>query len=252
MQKGSAKKASGHPPTLNPAAASASAALTQPHNVALPDERVDVIALKYLEMARDEILERMRYSNQLILFYVGAVSAFLGWVYTSSSAKMAAAQPATAQVAGQASLQAANQPPGFPFPVHLLVPVALVVAFLALAGSWILHENEYMIEKLAEYQKRHLVRHFRLVAKDLQMWECSDELTNSGLGHVFMGSMTVQTFLLNAPNVALVVGTWLLLRGAMYPHERLFFWAAAGLSVISLAICGWMMVRRYGFTRPTP
>jgi len=146
--------------------------------------RQDQIALKYLDLARAEISDRMKVANQTLIVYVGGVGAIVGWMYQASIAP----QTHTVQLS------------------TLLFPIGVVVAFLSFAASWIIFHNERMVNALARYQKNTLAPYFKLVSRDLIAWESSDALhkTDSGLRTIATTTL-VQAILIIGPNVIFVV-----------------------------------------------
>jgi hypothetical protein len=171
------------------------------------------IALKYLELARAEILERLKLSNQFLIVYLGGISALLGWFYT--------AKDSTAH----------HVPPQYVLPV-----VAGVVSFLAFSLSWVLSENEKMVELLATYQKQQL----RPILPWPPMWEGSRVL---GKEKPHLGAMFVHALIINAPNIVLI-GAYLLLPAQLLGCLRWITIAPAlALSLFSILI-SFNMIRR--------
>lgn len=108
-------------------------------------EAANAIALKYLELARNEILERIKVRYQTLTAYAGAVGAIGAWVYSKGPS-----------VAGEGGL--------------------VVIAFLAVAASSILCDNEQVINALARYQLYALSKHFKPALPKIPLWELSEEL----------------------------------------------------------------------------
>jgi hypothetical protein len=138
-----------------------------------PESEV-TIALKYLELARAEILERLKLSNQFLIVYLGGISALLGWFYTAKDSTAHHFQPQ-----------------------YVLPVVAGVVSFLAFSLSWVLSENEMMIELLATYQRQEL----RPILPWPPMWEGSQVLATE---KPHLGAMFVYALIINAPNIVLI------------------------------------------------
>jgi hypothetical protein len=124
----------------------------------IPQEKKVDVALKYLELARAEILYRVKSSNDTLTVYAGAVGAISAWVYKSYH-----------------DLQPGNlsNDPGLSIP-PLTLSAGLVVSFLALVASWIVFHNERMIASLAKYQRDELNSQLR--AAGSTPWECSISL----------------------------------------------------------------------------
>ncbi|HEX4320802.1 MAG TPA: hypothetical protein VHZ52_07865 [Acidobacteriaceae bacterium] len=142
------------------------------------EDRVDAIALKYLELSRAEILERLKLSNQFLIVYLGGISALLGWLFTAKD-PMA----------------------GGIVPQNVLPAVAAGFSFLACSVSWILSENEAMIELHAKYQMEQLGKWLYQVSS-LLLWEETSHLRNE---RPSTGAMLAHVLMINAPNIALTI-----------------------------------------------
>jgi hypothetical protein len=127
----------------------------------ITDEKKVDVALKYLELARAEILYRVKSSNDTLIVYAGAVGAISAWVYKSYH-----------------DLQPGSLPndPALSIPPSTL-SAGLVVSFLALVASWIVFHNERMVASLAKYQRDELHSDLRVTGST--PWERSRSL---GLG----------------------------------------------------------------------
>lgn len=166
------------------------------------DSRKDAIALKYLELARNEILERIKIGYQILTAYAAGIGAIAVWAYP--------AVPAGNNGAGNAALKG--------------VPVGVIVAFLAVVASWIIYHNEYVVNALAEYQSEALAEHFVRVLPAVPMWERSPQLvTADDPTHASGDSLMVGTLVVCPAIVALFV-QW----SQQTQHNR---WS-----------CGWLMV----------
>ena len=140
--------------------------------------RVDAIALKYLELSRAEILERLKLSNQFLIVYLGGISALLGWLFTAKDLTS-----------------------GGIVPQNVLPAVAAGFSFLAFSVSWILSENEGMIELHAKYQIEQLGKWLHQVSS-LILWEETGRLKSE---RPSTGAMLAHVLMINAPNSALTV-----------------------------------------------
>jgi hypothetical protein len=157
------------------------------------DSNANAIALKYLDLARSEILERQKLGYQILIAYTGAVGVIGAWMYGKLPAVPASQVPVGGVAIGQVvgSQIAASQLSIGP------VPIALVVAFLAFVASWIIYDNELMITALAKYQRKAMADYFERVLPDIKLWEGSDELKaaasrrHSSLHYFFQGVVLV-------------------------------------------------------------
>jgi hypothetical protein len=139
--------------------------------------RQDQIALKYLDLARAEILDRMKASNQTLIVYVGGVGAIVGWMYQATIASKDHANMRT-----------------------LVFPTGVIVAFLALAATWIIFHNERMVNALARYQKTVLAPYFKSVAPGMIAWESSDALHDTDDRLAIAATIIVQAILVIGPS----------------------------------------------------
>jgi hypothetical protein len=142
------------------------------------DARRDQVALKYLDIARAEILDRMKVSNQTLIVYVGGVGAIAGWMYQATIGSKEHANMRT-----------------------LAFPTGVVVAFLALAATWIIFHNERMVNALARYQKKDLAPYFKSVAPRMVPWESSDALHDTDKGLAIVMTIVVQAILVIGPSL---------------------------------------------------
>jgi hypothetical protein len=94
------------------------------------------VALKYLELARAEILEKGRFINQTLGAYLLGSSALASWFYQS------AYKPATPTTDTEKASAA--------------IALALMLSYLALGVNWIIHHNERIVTALALYQRKDL------------------------------------------------------------------------------------------------
>jgi len=107
--------------------------------------RQDAIALKSLELARSEILERIKLGYQTLIVYAASVGGIGAWWL------------------GKTEVQAK-------------VPIGVIVGFLAVVASWMTYDNEHMIKTLARYQRETLSGHFKTALSELKLWESSKQL----------------------------------------------------------------------------
>src|ERR1700722_9674487 len=135
------------------------------------------VALKYLDIARAEILDRMKGSNQILSVYVAGVGAITAWMYQ-----------ATIGSDKHASMRS------------LVFPTGVVVAFLALAATWIIFHNERMVNALARYQKEELAPYLKSVAPGMTMWEASDALHDTDNRLPIAATIIVQGILVIGPS----------------------------------------------------
>jgi hypothetical protein len=167
------------------------------------------IALKYLELSRAEILERLKLSNQFLIVYLGGVSALLGWLFTAKD-------PSRDGIVLQ----------------NVLPAVATGLSFLAFSLSWILSENEKMIEFHAKYQIEQLGKWLHR-SSSVPLWEESPRLKEE---RPSTGAMLVHLLIINAPNIALTIVAAFLPSPALSKCWRIAFIAMA--MVLSCASCG--------------
>jgi hypothetical protein len=144
-------------------------------------------ALKYLDLARNEILEKVRFVNQTLGAYLLGVSSVVAWVYNKST-------PATAS--------SAHATPHS----ELAVGLAAVLAYLALGVNWIIHHNETMISALALYQKKDLGPTLTCNPK---IWEVSETLSKrDGVIRSSMMIIVQQAIILGPPSGGLYFAFW--------------------------------------------
>ena len=171
-------------------------------------DRECTIALKYLEIARSEILERLKLSNQFLIVYLGGISALLGWIFATR----------------------ASSTDGI-VPLHVLPAVATGLSFLAFSLTWVLNENEDMIERLAKYQTQELGKVLRRYSSS-PMWENSKFLRGEQPSE---GAMSAHFLIINAPNIVLILASILFPSAStQLSYWRWFFIVVAiGLSYLS-------------------
>ncbi len=157
-------------------------AALDPDGTVVPPHQKDAnaIALKYLELARNEILQRQRLGDQILIVYIGAVGAIGTWVYSPK---------------GPSALAGGG-----------LIPIGVVVAFLAFGASWIIYDNEHIINALARYQKRTLAKHFNHALPNIELWESSKELAEAANRRHSVRHNVIHGALLVLPGL---VGLWL-------------------------------------------
>jgi hypothetical protein len=203
------------------------------------------VALRYLDLARGELLERIRFANQLVPAYLGVVSAVAGWLYSANKED----------------------------PHRIFMPVAMMAAFLGFAAIWLLHDNELMVGLLAEYQVQTLGPVLREAAPRVRLWEASEGLKSSLAGNSPAAKsalryfwavvqeqkvMSVQSFLLIVPGIAFLVMRFFVAVGGQTGKMPMTAgsWAAVGCIVLlelgSALACKRMMYRRKDINRLMP
>jgi hypothetical protein len=173
-------------------------------------DQENAIALKYLELSRAEILERLKLSNQFLIVYLGGISALLGWLFTANG-------------------------PGLVLQ-NVLPAVATGLSFLAFSLSWILSENERMVELLARYQIEQLGKWFHR-SSSLPLWEGSVLLKEERSS---TGAMLVHGFVINAPNIALTFAAAVLPSPSLPEHRRMAF---IGIAIVLSCVSCWISLR---------
>jgi predicted permease len=153
------------------------------------DDKAEV-ALKYLDLARGEILERTKFVNQTLGSYLLGSAALASWFFQT-----------VYKPVGE-SVSFASGPAKAPAAIGF----ALMIAYLALAANWIIHHNERIVAALARYQSENLSP---ILKDDPPMWERSDALKigdsrTDALRTVFVEELIV----LSPPVVALIFALW--------------------------------------------
>jgi len=156
----------------------------------LPETRQDTIALRYLELARAEILERIKLRYQILIAYAGAVGAVALWAYPNQLASTSGGAGVDASVVNAR-----------------LVPAGVVVAFLAVVANWINHNNERVVNGLAKYQGGELARQLHF-PPGVKPWELSDELKATDPKEHVRWDVLTQGLLVPAPAVVACVPLW--------------------------------------------
>jgi hypothetical protein len=134
-------------------------------------------ALKYLELARNEILEKVRFVNQTLAAYLLGVSALSSWIYQTISRTNPPMDPAEKAV--------------------VILGFALLLAYVSLGANWLIHHNERVVSALAIYQRDELVRYLPGGPKS---WENSRSLKDKdGRWHA-MGTILVEEIILLGPS----------------------------------------------------
>ncbi len=145
--------------------------------------RQDQIALKYLDLARVEIQDRMSSSNKTLILYVGGVGGIVAWMY-------------------QVTLAATH-----PLSLRTLVFCAgVVISFLSFAASWIIFHNERMVNALARYQTLVLAPYLDSVLPSVKGWESSTQLSKTDTGMRTYWAVAVPTVILIGPSIIFMVG----------------------------------------------
>ncbi len=147
------------------------------------------VALKYLELARGEILEKAKVVNQTLGAYLAGSAALASWFY------QAVYKPVGEGVSAATDAEKAAATIG----------LAVLLSYLSVAVNWIIYHNERIIAALALYQRDSLSL---VLADDPPMWERSaalgkmDDLTKA-LNMVVIEELIV----LGPPLAALVVAS---------------------------------------------
>jgi hypothetical protein len=139
------------------------------------------LALKFLELARQEILEKVQFVNQTLGAYLLGISAVVSWFY--QTVQRPAAPPALPLSPADQAIDA--------------VSLALLLAYLALGVNWIIHHNERMVAALARYQSEELKD---ALGSSVPMWERSEALrSEDGVGHASFTILTEEFIVLAPP-----------------------------------------------------
>ena len=115
---------------------------------------------QHLELSRAELLERIRFGYQTLIVYAGGVGAIALWAHPSQLA------PASVQVSLLHPWSANAR----------LVPIGVIVAFLAAVTEWVMHQNEHIVSLLAPYQSQTLAKHLIAALPEGPLWELSPQL----------------------------------------------------------------------------
>jgi hypothetical protein len=180
-------------------------------------DQENAIGLKYLELSRAEILERLKLSNQFLIVYLGGISALVGWLFTAKD-------PTKEGIV----------------PQNVLPAVATGLSFLAFSLSWILSENERMVELLAKYQIVELGKCFHR-SSSLPLWEESLLLKQE---RPSTGAMLVHLIMINAPNITLTIAAAMLPAPGLSEHLRI---ALIAIAIVLSCFSCWIsfrMIRR--------
>lgn len=176
------------------------------------------IALKYLEMARSEISEKVQFVNKTLGAYLLGVSAITSWFYQSvyqpsSSEKLVAVTAAEKSSAA--------------------IGLALILSYLALGVIWIIYHNESMVTALAYYQRDEL---FAALKDGPPMWEQSNSLNNAdGPTHARGNIVAEELIVLVAPLIATCFAFHELSSAPQWPK-----WAWFPLAFIANALNAWI------------
>jgi hypothetical protein len=159
----------------------------------ISDEKKVDIALKYLDLARAEILYRIKSSNDTLIAYAGASGAIVAWLYKANS-----------DIQGQASWDAVSLNRFS----ELLFPAGVVISFLSLVASWIVFHNERMVTALANYQRNELEPF--LSENEIISWECSRSLRDGDPRGLSLLTSLIYASLLVGPGFVACGEMWLL------------------------------------------
>jgi hypothetical protein len=184
------------------------------------------IALKYLELARAEILEKGRFINQTLGAYLLGSSALASWFYQS------AYKPATPTTDAEKASAA--------------IGLALMLSYLALGVNWIIHHNERIVTALALYQRKDLCS---VLGDDPLMWEKSSSLEDEdSLFHAFFTVAIEELIVLGPPLAAFVFASQQFHVAAWQPAHWWLSGAIAG-NVASIVIGVLMFRAKYKLRR---
>jgi hypothetical protein len=180
------------------------------------------IALKYIDMARNEILEKVRFVNQTLGAYVLGSSAVSSWFYQSvyrptSSGALAATEAEKSSAA---------------------IGLALMLSYLALGVIWIIHHNERMVTALAFYQRDEL---HGALKHGPPMWERSESLGkyDSPL-HARLTILVEELIVLAPPLAAAVYASSELSKAIWWPRH---VWFPAALVANTLNV--WIAIQMF-------
>jgi hypothetical protein len=188
------------------------------------EKKIDV-ALKYLELARAEILYRVKSSNDTLTVYAGAVGAISAWVYKSYHDLEAASRSNGATPAIPPSVLSAG----------------LVVSFLALVASWIVFHNERMVTSLAKYQREELNTDLR--AAGATPWECSESLRSGDRRALSLVTSLVYGAMVVGPSAVAWYEMWS--RRCAFPDADVYLVMSAIMSCCALGFMVFMVVDRW-------
>lgn len=181
------------------------------------------VALKYLELAREEIQEKGRFVNQTLAAYLLGSSALASWFY--QSAYKVSAPPACAALEADKAAAA--------------IGLALLLAYLALGVNWIIHHNERIVAALALYQRNDLAL---TLGNSPRMWEISGFLKEEdSLMHAFF-TVAIEELIVLAPPVSALVFAWRQAQFADWWPSHLWLPGAVFADVLCLVI-GILMFR---------
>lgn len=184
------------------------------------------IALRYLEMARNEISEKVQFVNKTLGAYLLGVSAIASWFYHSVY------QPSSSEKLVEVTAAEKSS---------AAIGLALILSYLALGVIWIIHHNERMITALAYYQRDELLGALK---GGPTMWERSTSLNNAdGPGHARF-NIVVEELIVLLP--ALVAAFYAFSGFSSAPEWPKWFWVPATLiaDALNLTIAVWMLVNR--------
>jgi len=141
------------------------------------------IALKYLDLARGEILEKARFTNQTLGAYLLGSSALASWFYQTIYKPAAPPLPSATDAEKAAAA----------------VGLALMLSYLAVAVNWIIHHNERIIAALALYQRVDL---YSVLGDRPPMWERSSSLEREDRLWPAALTVLIQEFIILGPPIA--------------------------------------------------
>jgi MFS family permease len=145
------------------------------------------LKLKYLELARDEILYRIKSANDTLIIYSGAIGAIAAWF-----SKLYTDLPQPRQIS-----------PDLDF---VLFRIGVLVSFLSLCASWIINHNERMVHALAKYQREELGLN---APSQPLLWESSKSLQKGDPQFVSIISIFVYAGLIVGPSIFALIEMWI-------------------------------------------
>ena len=169
------------------------------------------VALKYLELARSEIQDKINFVNTTLGGYLIGTSAIAAWfyqIYKPADELSAAAMPLHEQ--------------------RVAVGLTIIFSYLALGVSWIINHNERMVTALALYQRNDLLP---ILGEEPPMWESSSCLLERDNPRRAVTMIAVQQMIIVAPPISVLV--FVCARLAALPPSLL---AATGVAAAATAL----------------
>lgn len=170
------------------------------------------LALKYMEMARAEILDKVGFVNKTLGGYLLGTSAIASWFYQIYKP---APEVGAAAVPGHEEL--------------IAVGLAVVLSYLALGVSWIINHNERMVTALALYQRYDLLP---VLGETPPMWEASKFLQKRDNKRRAVTMICIQQMIILTPPISSLVFVFLKLQKLSSPLFAFALLAAAATSAV--------------------